>query len=161
MVNNCKMNITYIQVCQDEKLNEARQLFLEYAQSLDADLSFQDFAKELETLPGKYTYPDGALILALVDGKAAGCVAVRRLSSEICEMKRLFVRKGYQGLGIGKELVKRIIDEGRAMGYSYMRLDTLSTMQKAQSMYVSFGFYDIDAYVYNPIDGTRYRELKL
>jgi GNAT superfamily N-acetyltransferase len=155
------MTIEFDHVWQDEYLDEVRKLFLEYAQSLYIDLSFQDFSKELDMLPGKYTNPDGAMVLAFVDGNPAGCIALRKLSKEVCEMKRLFVRDSYQGLGIGKELVKRIIEEGRKLGYHYMRLDTLPTMNKAQAMYVSLGFYDIESYVYNPIEGTRYMELKL
>jgi GNAT superfamily N-acetyltransferase len=155
------MNIEFDRVWKDEYLDEVRKLFLEYAQSLEINLSFQDFSKELEMLPGKYSYPDGTLILALVDSKLSGCIALRKLSKEVCEMKRLFVREAYQGLGIGKELVKRIIEEGRKLGYHYMRLDTLPTMNKAQAMYVSLGFYDIESYVYNPVEGTRYMELKL
>ena len=154
-------NIQFDCIWKDEYLEDVRKLLLEYAQSLNTDLSFQDFSKEFETLPGKYSYPEGALILALVDNELAGCIALRKLSEETCEMKRLFVREPFQGFGIGKELVNRIIEEGRKLGYSYMRLDTLPTMVKAQVMYVSLGFYDIDPYVYNPIEGTRYMELKL
>lgn len=161
MVHNYNGNVEFVYVSQGELLNEVRQLFSEYAKSLGIDLSFQDFSKEFEMLPGKYVNPDGALILALVDSKSAGCIALRKLSEEVCEMKRLYVRKSYQGFGIGKELVKRIIEEGRTLGYYYMRLDTLPTMKKAQEMYVAFGFYDIEPYVYNPIEGTRYMELKL
>ncbi|OGO77093.1 MAG: GNAT family N-acetyltransferase [Clostridiales bacterium GWB2_37_7] len=160
-LNNSSLSIDFINVSHGENLDHVRQLFLEYAQSLNVDLSFQDFSKEFEMLPGKYTYPDGALMLALVDGKPAGCIALRRLSEETCEMKRLFVRESFQGLGIGKELVRLIIEEGRKLGYPYIRLDTLPSMKKAQDMYVLFGFYDIEPYVYNPIDGTRYMELKL
>ena len=160
-VHVCNSNIKFEHVCQGEYLNEVRQLFLEYAQSLNVDLSFQDFSKEFELLPGKYTHPHGALILAIVEGKAAGCIALRRLSEEVCEMKRLFVRESYQGLGIGRELVNRIIKDGKKLGYRFMRLDTLPEMKKAQEMYAAFGFYDISAYVYNPIEGTRYMELKL
>lgn len=154
-------DIEYTYVSNGEHLNEIKQLFLEYVQSLQVDLAFQDFSKEFETLPGKYSHPDGALILALVGGMAAGCVALRKLSEETCEMKRLFVRESFQGLGIGRQLVNRVIEEARRLGYSYMRLDTLPTMKKAQEMYVALGFYDIDAYVFNPIEGTRYMELKL
>lgn len=154
-------SIEFTYVSDGEHLNDIRQLFLEYAQSLHIDLSFQDFSKEFEALPGKYANPDGALILAIVDGKPAGCIALRRLSEEVCEMKRLFVKEAFQGLGIGKELVKIIIEVGRKLGYHYMRLDTLPTMKKAQEMYRLFGFYDIEPYVYNPIEGTRYMELKL
>ena len=144
-----------------DKLEEVRTLFTEYAQSLDIDLAFQNFETELKTLPGKYGPPCGALILAAVDGKGAGCIALRRISEDICEMKRLYVRNTYRGLGIGKRLIDMIIVEARKMNYAYIRLDTLETMKKAQSLYLSLGFYDIEPYVFNPIEGTRFMELKL
>ncbi|HRS21268.1 MAG TPA: GNAT family N-acetyltransferase, partial [Clostridia bacterium] len=137
-------------------IEEIRKLFLEYARSLEIDLDFQDFETELNTLPGKYQPPDGALILALVEGKEAGCIALRKISKDICEMKRLYVRDEYRGLGLGKKLVGMIIDEAVNKHYQYMRLDTLPTMKSAQSLYSSFGFYDIEPYVYNPIQGTRF-----
>ena len=139
----------------------SRQLFLEYAQSLPVDLAFQGFETEYQSLPGKYAPPDGALLLALIDGKAAGCVALRRISDQICEMKRLYVRDDYKGLGIGKKLIRLIIEQASKRNYRYMRLDTLPTMKKAQDLYASMGFYDIEPYVYNPIQGTRFMELKI
>lgn len=144
-----------------DMLGEVRQLFIEYAQSLDIDLAFQNFETELKTLPGKYEPPEGALILASVNGKGAGCIALRKISDDICEMKRLYVRDAYRGLGIGKRLIDMIIDEARKLNYAYMRLDTLETMKKAQSLYLSLGFYDIEPYVFNPIAGTRFMELKI
>ncbi len=148
-------------VTEGEMIEEIRKLFLEYARSLEIDLDFQDFETELNTLPGKYQPPDGALILALVEGREAGCIALRKISKDICEMKRLYVRDEYRGLGLGKKLVGMIIDEAVNNNYQYMRLDTLPTMKSAQSLYLSFGFYDIEPYVYNPIQGTRFMELKL
>jgi len=148
-------------VTEGEMIEEIRKLFLEYARSLEIDLDFQDFETELNTLPGKYQPPDGALILALVEGREAGCIALRKISKDICEMKRLYVRDEYRGLGLGKKLVGMIIDEAVNKNYQYMRLDTLPTMKSAQSLYLSFGFYDIEPYVYYPIQGTRFMELKL
>jgi ribosomal protein S18 acetylase RimI-like enzyme len=142
-------------------IEEVKQLFLEYVQSLNIDLSFQDFEIELKTLPGKYCQPDGALIIALVDGKEAGCVALRKFSKDICEMKRLYVRDSYRGLGLGKRLIRIIIEEAKGLGYSYIRLDTLPNMKKAQDLYSTFCFYDIEPYIYNPILGTRFMELRL
>jgi len=142
-------------------LEEVKQLFLEYAQSLDIDLCFQNFDSELETLPGKYGPPDGALLLALVDGMPAGCVALRKIDEKICEMKRLYVRDKYRGLGIGKQLISKIIEKARELNYRFIRLDTLVTMKKALELYKAFGFYDIEPYVYNPYEGARYMELKL
>lgn len=161
LVGKIEHNIEFKKVTGQELIQEAKQLFLEYAQSLKINLGFQDFEIELKLLPGKYGPPNGVLILALVDGKEAGCVALRKVSENICEMKRLYVRDYYRGLGIGNELITMIIEEARKMNYSYMRLDTLPTMGKAQELYRSYGFYDIEPYVYNPIEGTRFLELKL
>lgn len=144
-----------------EQLEDVRQLFLEYADTLDIDLCFQNFDEEVKSLPGKYSPPDGELIIALVDGKCAGCIAVRKISERICEMKRLYVRDKYRGLGTGKKLVSEIIETAKNHGYEFMRLDTLPSMKSAQNMYTAFGFYDIEPYVYNPIEGVRYMELKL
>ena len=161
IVGNKKHNIEFKRITGAEMIEDVKQLFLEYAQSINIDLSFQNFEEEYEALPGKYGPPHGALILALVDGKAAGCVALHKLSENICEMKRLYVRAQYRGLGIGKKLVNIIIEYASKMNYQYIRLDTLPTMKKAQALYSSLGFYDIDPYVYNPIEGTRYMELQI
>lgn len=153
--------IEFKHITGKDMIEEIRQLFLEYVQSLKIDLAFQNFEAEFNTLPGKYGPPDGILILVLVEGKGAGCIALRKISEDICEMKRLYVRNDYRGLGIGKKLIIMIIEEARKLKYSYIRLDTLPTMGKAQELYTSFGFYDIEPYVYNPIKGTRFLELKL
>jgi len=157
-INN---NIEYIQITDKTMLQEVKELFLEYADSLNVDLCFQDFENELNSLPGKYSPPEGALILSRIDGKAAGCIALRKISNGVCEMKRLYVRPDFRGFGIGKKLVNMIIEKARELGYEFMRLDTLPTMKSAQALYESFGFYDIGEYVYNPIKGTRFMELKL
>ncbi|MGO5092472.1 GNAT family N-acetyltransferase [Clostridium sp. LCP25S3_F10] len=156
-----KKIIEFKHITGQDMIEEIKQLFLEYTQSLKIDLAFQNFEEEFNTLPGKYGPPDGILILVLVDGKRAGCIALRKISEDICEMKRLYVRNDYRGLGIGKKLISMIIEEARKLKYSYIRLDTLPTMKKAQKLYISFGFYNIEPYVYNPIKGTQFLELKL
>lgn len=161
VVDNKDYNIEFKHITGQDMLEEVKQLFLEYAQSLKVDLGFQDFATELKSLPGKYGPPDGVLMLALVDGKAAGCIALRKIYEQTCEMKRLYVRDDYKGLGIGKRLITMVIEEASRFNYHYIRLDTLPTMKKAQDLYLSLGFYDIEPYVYNPIKGTRFMELKL
>lgn len=161
ITNNGVSALEFKHIIGSERIQDIRELFLEYAESLHTDLCFQDFETELQTLPGKYIPPEGALIIALVDDKPVGCIALRKLSADICEMKRLYVRNDFQGLGIGKNLIRMIIEEAKERNYAYMRLDTLPTMGKAQDLYKSFGFYDIEPYVYNPIQGTRYMELKL
>lgn len=156
-----KLKVEFEHVTGEYMLGEARQLFIEYSQSLDIDLSFQDFETELKTLPGKYGPPDGVLLLACVDGKGVGCVALRKISEDTCEMKRLYVRGKYRGLAIGRKLIEKLINEARKLNYRYIRLDTLSTMKDAQKLYLSYGFYDIEPYIYNPIEGARFMELKL
>ena len=148
-------------VTGQDMIDKVKQIFLEYVQSLKVDLSFQNFEAEINELPGKYGPPHGALIIALVNNKIAGCVALRKISEDICEMKRLYVRDDYRGLGIGRKLINMITEEASILNYNYIRLDTLPAMKKAQDMYISLGFYDIEPYVYNPIDGTRFMELKL
>ena len=138
-----------------------RMLFLQYAESLDFDLDFQQFDDELNGLPGDYSPPDGCLILAEDDGKWAGCVALHRLEDDICEMKRLYVLPDFQGRGIGKFLAQAVIDEARTKGYAKMRLDTVESMHAARALYVSLGFYAIEPYRYNHIDGASYMELEL
>ena len=138
-----------------------RSLFREYAQSLGLDLSFQDFEAELASLPGKYAPPQGALLIARHDGTSCACVALRTIDAECCEMKRLYVQPARRGLGIGRQLVERILDEARAEGYRRMRLDTLSTMVSAVALYRCFGFRDIAPYIFNPIPGALFMERDL
>ncbi|MGI6084441.1 MAG: GNAT family N-acetyltransferase [Acetivibrionales bacterium] len=161
LTNHSKHIIEFRHITGQCMLKEVRQLFLEYAQSLEIDLAFQNFESELGTLPGKYGPPTGALILALVNGRPAGCVALRRINEAICEMKRLYVRNEYRGLGLGKQLISKITETARELNYRFIRLDTLATMKKAQELYKAYGFYDIEPYVYNPTENARFLELKL
>ena len=138
-----------------------RELFQEYAQSLGIDLEYQGFSNELATLPGKYAPPTGALILAIVNGAAAGCVALRALDSTTLEMKRLYVRPGTRGLGLGKQLVEAAISAARQRGYAELRLDTLATMTPARALYGSLGFVEIAAYGDAHIPGTKFYALAL
>ena len=144
-----------------EMVAQARQIIAEYGASLGVDLSFQHFQEELAGLPGRYQPPGGCLLLALVDGEAAGCVALRGLSTDICEMKRLYVRPGFRGLGLGKALICAVVDEARRLGYVSMRLDTLPAMRAAQSLYAGFGFVEIEPYTENPVEGSKFMELRL
>jgi putative acetyltransferase len=141
---------------------QARELFLEYAQSLGFSLCFQSFDKELADLPGKYAPPDGRLLIAEFSSQLAGCVALRQLDASICEMKRLYVRPQFRGQGLGRALAQRVIAEARALGYTHMRLDTVApVMQDAVAMYRRLGFREIAPYCENPIAGALYMELQL
>jgi ribosomal protein S18 acetylase RimI-like enzyme len=142
-------------------ISAVRSLFLEYADSLGFDLTFQDFDAELAALPGKYAAPEGALIVARGDGTVCACVALRKIDAECCEMKRLYVQPSRRGLGIGRQLVERIIDAARERGYRRMRLDTLETMKSAVALYRSFGFRDIPPYIFNPMPNALYMEKDL
>jgi GNAT superfamily N-acetyltransferase len=148
-------------VVDEPMLEQARALFREYADSLPVDLSFQGFAEELAGLPGEYAAPHGTLLLGLVGGAAAGCVAVRRWNDTACEMKRLFVRDAFKGHGRGRLLAQHAIDWARRAGYERMLLDTLPSMAEAQRLYESLGFRDAPPYRFNPVAGTRYMELRL
>jgi ribosomal protein S18 acetylase RimI-like enzyme len=144
------------------EIEQARQLFIEYAQSLGFSLCFQGFDQELAGLPGRYARPDGRLLLAEVDGQTAGCVGLRPLESEICEMKRLFVRPEFRGMRLGRLLAERVITEAREIGYTRMRLDTIaSIMVDAVGLYRQLGFVEIPPYCANPIPDALYMELAL
>lgn len=153
--------ITYRTVAAVQSIQPVRDLFREYAASIGIDLCFQGFEQELANLPGEYAPPNGALIVAEDGGTPAGCVALRRLEPGVCEMKRLYVRPAYRGLGLGKGLAGEIIRLAREMGYGKMRLDTLSTMREAINLYRALGFQEIQPYRYNPSPDARYMELTL
>ena len=142
-------------------LEEVRTLLREYAETLDIDLSFQAFESELAELPGRYEPPTGRLLLALEDGESAGCVALRKLDQETCEMKRLYVRPAFRGRRIGKALAEAAISQARSIGYVKIYLDTLESMSEARSLYVTLGFRETHAYTYNPVPGATFMELVL
>lgn len=138
-------------------LEAVRELLLEYSSSLGVDLAFQDFEHELATLETYY-----AVILIARDGESvAGCIALRRIDAETCEMKRLYVRPAFRGQDLGRALAVGIIAEARSRGYARMRLDTMPGMRSAIALYESLGFHDIPPYRYNPVVGTRFMELSL
>jgi ribosomal protein S18 acetylase RimI-like enzyme len=144
----------------EEHVASVRALFQEYAASLDVDLGFQDFERELADLPGAYAPPAGRLLLAL-DPEAVGCVALRPFAPGVCELKRLYVRESHRGTGVGRRLAEAVVVAGREAGYERMRLDTLPTMGAARGLYRTLGFEEIEAYRANPVHGTTYFELKL
>ena len=134
-----------------------RELILEYASSLGVDLGFQDFEHEVATLDTYYEL----MLVARIDGDVAGCVALRRIDDDVCEMKRLYVRPRFRGRDLGRALANAVIGEARMRGYARMRLDTLPSMSSAMSLYESLGFRDIAPYRFNPVAGTRFLELTL
>ena len=144
-----------------QSIETARVLFREYADSLGVDLCFQDFEKELATLPGDYAPPSGRLYLALEEAGPSGCVGLRKISSEICELKRLYVRPLFRGKGVGRRLVLEAVKNARRIGYQRMRLDTLPSMKRAQELYLSMGFKPIPPYRANPVPGADFLELEL
>ena len=145
-----------------------KALFREYAESLGFSLAYQDFDQELADFPGKYSSPDGALLLARVGEEPAGTVALRKLDKGICEMKRLYVKPQFRGRrtadgrSIGRALAEDIVAVGRERGYQRLRLDTIGgKMRQALSLYRSMGFVEIPPYYASPIPDTAYLELVL
>jgi ribosomal protein S18 acetylase RimI-like enzyme len=143
-------------------LSAVRALLLEYAASLPGiDLEYQGFDEEFAGLPGGYAPPSGALLLASVAGRPAGCVGLHAWEPGVSEMKRLYLRPGFRGQGVGRALVIAVMERARSLGYDRIRLDTLPTMLEAQQLYRRLGFHEIPAYRSSPIPGTRYFEATL
>ena len=158
-IRNGTIKIMFAESLRD--FSDARLLFEEYASSLEVDLSFQDFAREMAELPGEYAPPGGALLLAFCDSRLAGCAALRPFEKGTCEMKRLYVRHQFRGKGLGRRLAVAVIERARECGYRSMRLDTLPWMDQAIALYRSLGFRPIEAYRPNPVEGAVFLELTL
>ena len=148
-----------------EEIGAVRQIFQEYADSLNIDLEFQGFESELAALPGEYAAPRGQILLARVDGSIAGCCALRPLDDSdypnAAEMKRLFVRKAFRGFGLGRQLAEAMLDIARQAGYDHVLLDTLDDMESARALYVDLGFEPIEPYYHNPLPGAHYLKANL
>jgi putative acetyltransferase len=147
------------------ELHAVRDIFQEYAAQLGVDLCFQNFEQELRELPGEYAEPLGALVLAMVDEQVAGCCALRALPDAdytgAAEMKRLYVRPAYRGLGLGRQLAAAVLDAARLAGYGCVLLDTLDDMEAARQLYEDLGFEEIPPYYHNPIAGAHYLKADL
>lgn len=151
-----------------EKSEKVRVLFSEYIQMLISNdesfkeyLDIQNYDEEINDLEKKYGTPDGRLYLLYYDKELAGCIGLRKIDDENCEMKRLYIRQKFRGKNLGNILVKKIITEARDIGYSYMLLDTLPFLKSAIRLYEKYGFYKIERYNNNPMDNSIYMKLNL
>ena len=150
-----------IAVHEERHLSAVRELFTEYARSIEIDLCFQSFDRELAELPGRYAPPEGRLLLAMENERAAGCVALRKIAEGICEMKRLYVRPVFRRKSLGRALADAVLAAAHEIGYERMRLDTISSMTEAISLYKSLGFQRIAPYYDNPSGAAVFMEMKL
>lgn len=148
--------------------SETGELFREYTDMLIAgDSSFkeylviQDYDEELKHLEGKYGFPYGRLYLAYYDGELAGCIGLRKIDGQNCEMKRLYVRSQFRGKRIGTQLIQRIIEDARQIGYSCMLLDTLPFLESAIHLYREYGFYETDSYNESPMSTSIFMKMDL
>jgi putative acetyltransferase len=150
-----------IRAATAEDIPEIRVMLQEYIEWIGLNLAFQEIDAELAGLPGEYTPPRGALLVATDAGRLVGMIALRPYDGRISEMKRLFVRSDARGRGLARQLIARLLDEARRLHYDEMRLDTLPMMGDAQALYVALGFRDIAPYYDTPIAGTRFMALRL
>lgn len=153
--------ITYHIASTAAEFEAGKLLFREYVDSLDFELSFQDFAGELAIIDQQFNQPTGALLLAYQEDTPVGCSGVRRIDDQTAELKRMYVRDTHKGQRIGVQLLERSIQAARELGYGKIRLDTIDTMTRALALYRSFGFYEIPAYRFNPLAGAVYMEKDL
>ena len=137
------------------------EIWREYVAFPKADLSFQSFEAEFADLPGKYAPPTGCVLLAWTADRAVGCIAMRKVDREICEMKRLYVRPEAQGAGLGRQLIGQLIAEARNAGYAEMRLDVLAEFSAARHVYETLGFKPAPAVSHNPVPGAAFLGLRL
>lgn len=154
------MQFHYVKYTASE-LEEVRKIFIEYADFLKIDLCFQNFEKELQSLSSVYAPPKGCIILAKKDEEVIGCVALKPIGEGVCEMKRLYVKPSARGEKIGRKLVEELIAFAKKAEYQTMKLDTVTSLTEAISLYRSFGFKETSAYVYNPLSEVLYFELDL
>jgi putative acetyltransferase len=176
-------NVVIVTAEEPHEIEAARAIFREYADSLNVDLCFQNFEGELAALPGDYAEPRGALLLALLDAEpdiapdgllargsgrlahVAACCALRPLDAadypNAAEMKRLYVRPAFRGMGLGRQLAEAVLDAARSAGYACVLLDTLDDMEAARTLYEELGFEEVPPYYHNPIAGSHYLKVEL
>lgn len=159
--------ITEIKLAYDNH-EEIKELFSEYTQmlvrndpSISKYLELQNYDYEIEHLADKYGLPNGRLYIYLVDDQIAGCIGLRNIDSENCEMKRLYVKSRFRGYKIGTQLVKLIINDAKEIGYKAILLDTLPFLDEAIHLYKKLGFYEIESYNNSPMDNLIYMRLDL
>jgi len=143
------------------ELDKVKELFTEYQVTMKSVLRFQNLEEELTLLPGKYALPFGRLYIAIFNDNLAGCIALRAIDKERCEMKRLYVRTQFRKIGIGRALAEKIINDAKNIGYNCMLLDTSASLRDAISFYRTLGFIDVDPYYNNPPDNSVYLRLDL
>lgn len=146
--------VTIEQVEGGEDLAAARQLLLEYGRTPGWAACFERFEEELAALPGDCAPPNGRLLLARFDGAASGIVALRPLGGGVAELRRLFVRPGMRGIGLGKKLVERVIEDARECGVARIVLHTLPSMHAAHTLYTELGFRPCEPYAPQPVEGA-------
>ena len=144
------------------------ELYKEYINSIleenvstESVLSAQNYQDEIENLSRLYGLPDGRIYIAYYEDQLAGCVALKKLDDERCEMKRLYVKKEFRNKHIGNYLIWRIIKDAREIGYKYLLLDTMPFMETAINAYENVGFERIDKYYETPVDDLIFLKLEL
>ena len=153
--------IEFKEACTQKDYLVATVLFNEYVEQLGIDLSFQNFNEELASLSIMYAKPHGVLIIATEEKEPIGCFGIRKLEDSIGELKRMYIREQARGFGKGKQLLQNAIETAAQLGYSKMRLDTLATMGSAIHLYKQAGFYEMEPYRFNPMEGAKYFEIEL
>lgn len=139
----------------------ARKLIEEYVGSLNFSLEFQKIDKELNHLNLFYGPPSGLIIMAKADDEFVGVACLRDLGNFVAEIKRMYVKPNFRGKGLGRKILNKIVDETKRLDYRFLRLDTVPDMESAFQLFVSKGFYEIEDYGTNPIEGARFMEYKL
>ena len=129
-----------------------RERHVEDLHLIEAYFDHAAFEAEMAALPGAYAPPRGRLLLALDDDEAAGCVALRPIDDESCEMKRMFVWPRAQGRGTGRALGEGVVAAARQIGYRRMVLDTSVRQVEALTLYRRLGFTEIPPYYEVPPD---------
>lgn len=145
----------------DKDFKIGHKLFKEYVEGLDFSVYFQNFKEELKTIAVQYHKPHGCLILAFYEDVPMGCIGLRKFKHEIAELKRMYVKPLFRGKKIGLGLLELILKEAKAMGYAKIRLDSMRRMEGALKLYKGFGFYEIPAYRFNPLNDVVYLEKDL